>query len=388
MAHAHFIITPGRNTLRAFIDSRHAARQTLRVYLLLGGILSSVLYLLMNIIVPMRWPAYDSASQTISELSAIGAPTRTLWMWLSIPYTLLVTGFGWGVWMSAPNNKRLRIAGILLFAYGALGILWPFAPMHVRETIAAGGSTFSDTLHIALGVVTEMLYLFALFFTAAALGKKFLVYSALTFIVLLIFVTMTFLDAPGIAKNEPTPFIGIWERINIGVFMLWSAVLALDLLRGPADYIEANYETRAAQPTWQRVILLFVLGYEGLGGLAGGSFLLATPNGSSMDMPVSILHGYFPDFQIPGFILLGLGLLNIIAFFFVLRKSWIDWIVAGIALGGFIAWFGVEIAVLQELHWLHAMWGLPVLIGALATLSLIPTKIYSNIWNNTYETGL
>jgi len=34
------------------------------------------------------------------------------------------------------------------------------------------------------------------------------------------------------------------------------------------------------------------------------------------------------------------------------------------------------------------MWGLPVLIGALATLSLIPTKIYSNIWNNTYETGL
>jgi len=69
----------------------------------------------------------------------------------------------------------------LLIAYGALGFLWPFAPMHLRETLAAGGRTFSDTMHIALGVVTEILYLLALGFAAAALGKRFRLYSIATF---------------------------------------------------------------------------------------------------------------------------------------------------------------------------------------------------------------
>jgi hypothetical protein len=31
--------------------------------------------------------------------------------------------------------------------------------------------------------------------------------------------------------NEPTPWIGVWERINIGVYMLWVVVLAIALLR-------------------------------------------------------------------------------------------------------------------------------------------------------------
>ena len=31
----------------------------------------------------------------------------------------------------------------------------------------------------------------------------------------------------------PTPWIGLWERINISVFLLWIAVLATPLLRTP-----------------------------------------------------------------------------------------------------------------------------------------------------------
>jgi len=199
--------------------------------LLICGILSSLLYVTLNVFVPMQWAGYNSASQTVSELSAIGAPTRRLWVWASAPYTLLIVGFAWGVWRSAAQNRPLRIAGGLMIVYGALGIIWPFAPMHLRETLAAGGATFSDTLHITLGAVTEVLYLFALGFAAAAFGKVFRVYSITTFIVLLVFGTLTFLDAPGVGKNQPTPLIGVWERINIGVFLLWIAVLAVTLLR-------------------------------------------------------------------------------------------------------------------------------------------------------------
>jgi hypothetical protein len=45
---------------------------------------------------------------------------------------------------------------------------------------------------------------------------------------------LTFIEAPGIAANLPTPWIGVWERINLGVFLLWVVVLAVALLRGTA----------------------------------------------------------------------------------------------------------------------------------------------------------
>ncbi len=213
------------------VSIRSQGRLILRKVLLYCGIFSSLLYVGLNIFVPMQWPAYNSATQTVSELSAVGAPTRPLWNWLCLPYTLSVIAFAWSVRKSAGQNRPLQIAGNLLIAYGALGIIWPFAPMHLRETLAAGGSTFSDTLHIALGAATEILYLLALGFAAAAFGKKFRIYSILTFLVLLVFGTLTFLDAPAIAVNQPTPWIGVWERINIGVFLLWIIVLALVVLR-------------------------------------------------------------------------------------------------------------------------------------------------------------
>ena len=109
----------------------------LRKILLVCGIVSSLLYVGMNVFVPMQWKDYSSASQTVSELSAVGAPTRPLWLLPAAFYTLLVTAFGWGVWKSAGRIRALRIVGALIVAYGALGVLWPFAPMHLRPVLAA-----------------------------------------------------------------------------------------------------------------------------------------------------------------------------------------------------------------------------------------------------------
>jgi hypothetical protein len=50
--------------------------------------------------------------------------------------------------------------------------------------------------------------------------------------VLLAFGGLTFLEAPRLQANLPTPWIGLWERINITVFLLWVVVLAVRLLRG------------------------------------------------------------------------------------------------------------------------------------------------------------
>lgn len=78
-----------------------------RVRVLLGcGLLSSLWYAAMNIVVPLQAPEYSQLSQTISELSAVDAPTRVLWGWLGVFYTLLVTAFGWAVGRSESRRQR------------------------------------------------------------------------------------------------------------------------------------------------------------------------------------------------------------------------------------------------------------------------------------------
>ena len=57
----------------------------LRKALLLCGVLSSVLYVAINVYVAAQADGYSSFSQTVSELSAIDAPTRPLWTRLMAP---------------------------------------------------------------------------------------------------------------------------------------------------------------------------------------------------------------------------------------------------------------------------------------------------------------
>ncbi len=74
----------------------------------------------------------------------------------------------------------------------------------------------------------------AIAFAAAGLGKRFRLYSIATLAILLAFGVLTGLDAPKLSTNLPTPLIGVWERIQIGVVIVWDMVLAVALLRTKA----------------------------------------------------------------------------------------------------------------------------------------------------------
>ena len=102
----------------------------LRQTLLVCGIIASLLYAAMLVVVPMRWEGYSSTSQAVSELSAIGAPTRPLWVSLGIVYGMLLVAFAGGVLLSAGPNRRLRVAGGAILSQVAVGAFWP--PMHLR----------------------------------------------------------------------------------------------------------------------------------------------------------------------------------------------------------------------------------------------------------------
>jgi len=199
--------------------------------LLICGIAASLLYA--AVIWVIRYRGYSPISQTVSELSAWGVSTRPLWMVIGTLYDALMIAFALGVWASAHRKRSLRIAGGLLIAYGLLGPLWPSAAMHQRAVLAAGGETLADTAHLALAAMTVALMFAAMAFGAAAFRLWFRLYSIATIVILFAFGGLTTSNAARVAANLPTPWVGLWERINICVFLLWVVVLAIVLLRNP-----------------------------------------------------------------------------------------------------------------------------------------------------------
>ena len=215
-----------------------------RKVLLVCGILSSLLYVATDIFAAMRWEGYSPASQTVSELIAINAPTRPLVVPLFIGYSVLVYAFGTGVWQSAGEKCALRFAAIGLVGKEVLGLVVTlFAPIHLRGAEGA----LTDTLHGALTFAGVLFMLLAIGRGATAFGKRFRLYSIVTFLLLVVFGVLTGLDQPRLAANLPTPWMGVWERIAIFAYMLWVVVLAVILLRtrkgqGPIQVIRLKAE--------------------------------------------------------------------------------------------------------------------------------------------------
>jgi len=199
-----------------------------RKLLLVCGILSSLLYVAITILGAMQWEGYSSTSQTVSELFAIDAPSTPLVVPLFLTYGILMFAFGLGVWRSAGRNRALVVVAGLLIGKEVLGFVGTlFAPMHLRGV----EGTLTDTMHAIITGVGVLFYLFAIGFGATAFGKRFRLYSIGTILILCVFGALSGLDGPRLAANLPTPWMGVWERINIFSYMLWVVVLAIILLR-------------------------------------------------------------------------------------------------------------------------------------------------------------
>lgn len=202
----------------------------MRRALLLCGVVSPLLYAVADALAGLGWEGYSFRDQTISELGAIGAPSRPLFATLLVVVYLLFTGFGVGVWRSARGRRRLTVAAGLLIGLGLLALtVGQFAAMRLRGTEQG----VSGALHLIEGAAAMVLLLAAMGFAAAALGRGFALYTAVTIAVMLSFGGWSSMEIPRVEAGLATPWLGVKERIYWYSYQAWYIALAVKLLREP-----------------------------------------------------------------------------------------------------------------------------------------------------------
>lgn len=215
-------------------DSRGAQPRTKTERALLTcGIVAGPLYIAADILAGLLYESYSFADQHISELAAVGAPTRVLMTVLVAFHTVLVGAFGVGVWRSAGRSRALRWTGGLLITVAVVGLFGGiFAPMNPRG-VEPG---LAATLHLVYIGTNVLLIMAAIGFSAAAFGWRFRLYAIGSILTMLIFGGWGATYAEKIEAGLATPGAGIIERVSVYAWLVWLVVLAIALLRHRHDH--------------------------------------------------------------------------------------------------------------------------------------------------------
>jgi hypothetical membrane protein len=218
-----------RQRLATIPGARGGRRVARAGTLLLGcGVVSSVLYAATDLLAGLRYDGYSFKSQAVSELSAAGAPTRPLVVALFTPYNALVMALGVGVWIGSRATRTGRLAGAMLIASAVVGeVTTVFFPMDQR----GAEQTLRGSMHPPLTAVMSLLIVAAMIAAARLQGRRFGPYSIGTVLVLVVFGALAARYAPHLEAGEPTPWLGVLERINIYAYLVWVAALAISLTR-------------------------------------------------------------------------------------------------------------------------------------------------------------
>jgi hypothetical protein len=161
-----------------------------------------------------------------------------------IPYAVLMIAFGMGIWITASGRRAQRITAAVLLGE----VVWGFAgglafPMATREVIAAGQETLRNQMHAWYGIGMPIFFVLAIGFGSRLLGKRFRSFSYATILTMVVCGMLVGSQTSALTANEPTPWLGVEERMNAYASMLWFVVLAVGLLRAQGAVAPRQLET-------------------------------------------------------------------------------------------------------------------------------------------------
>jgi hypothetical protein len=196
--------------------------------LLALGILASALHFATDRLLGALTPGYNFVSQSMSELIAAGAPTRTLGVTLELIAGLMMVAFSVGVWLSAGSTGVRVLAGALMASTVIGMIATAFFPMYPAEPTS---TTANMTNVVLMAVSTVVLWSVAIVAAAIVFSGWFRWVSIATIVAWLLLTAWGLLGPRLVPAAFRVTTIGVQERTMGGMFLLWVALLAVYLLQ-------------------------------------------------------------------------------------------------------------------------------------------------------------
>jgi len=155
------------------------------------------------------------------------------------------------------------------------------------------------------------------------------------------------------------------------------------------------------KPTAVRNVIIFLLGFLGVGALFGGGVLIISPSGGLIGMPVSMLTpSGFDNFLIPGILLFTvLGVFPIFLIYALIKKtasplaehlnlfkdmSW-QWSFLIYQAFALIIWIQIEMELLHAVHWLHTFYMFYAVVMLLVALLPQTRDLYKKTVNQNVK---
>jgi len=195
----------------------------------LFGIIAPIIFIITITVGGVITSGYSHLSQSVSELVISGAPNK---LYLDIPFSInyiLSCIFGFGLFVifrsqASPLNSSTGLIGFIVL--GIIAILSFLSSNFFTMNLPGTPATTSGTIHLILvglesfGSMVAIL-LVGLWFKKIGLSG-YSVYSIITLIIVFITGIMTV-----VGTTQDSSYIGLFERLTIGAFILWSFVIAL-----------------------------------------------------------------------------------------------------------------------------------------------------------------
>jgi len=194
----------------------------LKKALLYGGILAPFFYLLNDIVGGIITPNYNYIINTVSDLTKAGSTYAlgSILLFISAIFGIL---FGLGIMINYKKSKLISFGGLMLLIIGIFniftGTIFPQDPIGTE-------STFPGVMHLVLVGISLIFTFLILPFIGIGLYKKkqwkgFRNYSFISVIIMFIFGILSV-----IITAKEIEVMGLFERIAVYTFQIWSVVLA------------------------------------------------------------------------------------------------------------------------------------------------------------------
>jgi hypothetical membrane protein len=198
----------------------------------LTGVIALLSYATAVLLAPAAYPGYDWMSQAVSDLSAVGAPSRDLWARLASPYDVcsVVCPTCACVYVAerGSHTRTFRV-GIYLFAI----MCWVSSVGYGLFPLSKAGTdmaTFQDLMHVYVVTTAVVLLSIAALSTLIVEGIRT---KGTRTVGVCAAVALAMMLVGAVGKGMvPLRYFGVVERFSVFAAVGFNAVLGLELFCG------------------------------------------------------------------------------------------------------------------------------------------------------------